>query len=36
MFLRPPPVRNKQGDYKDARLDEFISTYLADFDIICF
>jgi hypothetical protein len=36
MFLRPPPVRNKQGDSKDARLEEFINTYLGDFDIICF
>jgi hypothetical protein len=36
MFLRPPPVKNKQGDFKDARLNEFISTYLMNFDIICF
>ena len=35
-FLRPPPVQEKGGDYKDLRLTLFIEKELHKFDIICF
>ena len=34
-FCRPPPVHSNQGDFKDARLNDFIDQ-LSNFDIICF
>ena len=34
-FSRPPPINTNGTDYKDSRLNDFIS-YLPDFDIICF
>ena len=35
IFCRPPPINSNQGDYKDARLNDFINR-LQYFDIICF
>jgi hypothetical protein len=32
--MRPPPVKTNASDFKDARLDVFV-TKLDDFDIIC-
>ena len=34
-FCRPPPVNSNNGDYKDARLNDFLE-HLQNFDIICF
>ena len=34
-FCRPPPVHSNKGDFKDARLNDFIEQ-LSSFDIICF
>ena len=34
-FCRPPPVNSNDGDYKDARLNDFLEQ-LQNFDIICF
>lgn len=34
IFIRPPPIKNNENDYKDERLDEFITT-LNNFDVIC-
>ena len=34
-FCRPPPVNSNNGDYKDARLNDFLEQ-LQNFDIICF
>jgi len=36
VFLRPPPVKNNEDDYKDQRLRLFIDTEMENFDIICF
>ncbi len=36
LFLRPPAIKNPQGDCKDDRLEIFIRTQLDNFDIICF
>lgn len=36
MFIRPPPVKNNEDDYKDERLTAFISKEMENFDIICF
>ena len=33
IFLRPPPVKNNESDWKDARVVEF-SKIINDFDII--
>ena len=35
IFCRPPPINSNQGDYKDARINDFINQ-LQYFDIICF
>ena len=35
IFCRPPPINSNQGDYKDARINDFINR-LQYFDIICF
>lgn len=34
IFLRPPPVKNNEDDWKDERLEEFCKI-IHDFDIIC-
>ena len=34
IFLRPPPIKNNENDYKTERLLEFIDR-LDDFDIVC-
>lgn len=34
IFLRPPPVKNNESDYKDDRLADF-TKQLELFDIIC-
>lgn len=34
IFLRPPPVKNNENDWKDERLNDFISL-LDNFDIVC-
>jgi hypothetical protein len=34
IFLRPPPVKNNESDWKDERLADFIKI-LENFDIIC-
>ncbi len=34
IFLRPPPVKNNENDWKDERLYDFLLE-LKDFDIIC-
>ena len=34
IFLRPPPVKNNDNDYKDERLNDFIKI-MENFDIIC-
>ena len=34
-FCRPPPINSNDGDYKDARLNDFLEQ-LQNFDIICF
>ena len=34
-FLRPPPIKTNEDDYKEERLQDFFQ-YLPDFDIICF
>jgi len=34
IFLRPPPVKNNDNDWKDERLYDFLLE-LKDFDIIC-
>ena len=33
-FLRPPPIKTNEDDYKDERLNDF-KDYMKDFDIIC-
>ena len=35
-FLRPPPIKTNENDYKSERLNDFISTHLKEYDIICF
>ena len=35
-FLRPPPIKTNESDYKSERLNDFISTHLKEYDIICF
>jgi len=35
-FLRPPLIWSNEGDYKDARVDYFITHYLSKYDVICF
>jgi len=35
IFLRPPPVKNNENDFKNERLEEFIKLELKNFDIIC-
>jgi endonuclease/exonuclease/phosphatase family metal-dependent hydrolase len=35
IFLRPPPVKNNENDWKDERLEDFCKE-LYNFDIICF
>ncbi len=34
IFLRPPPVKNNESDWKDERLEDFCK-HLHNFDIIC-
>jgi hypothetical protein len=34
MYMRPPPVKTNESDYKEARLVEFAKK-LNDFDIVC-
>ena len=34
MYMRPPPVKTNESDYKEDRLAEFVKQ-LDDFDIIC-
>lgn len=34
-FLRPPPIKTNEDDYKEERLNDFVS-FFPDFDIICF
>lgn len=34
-FLRPPPIKTNEDDYKEERLQDFKS-FMEDFDIICF
>lgn len=34
IFLRPPPVKNNESDWKEARLADFIQE-LKNFDIVC-
>lgn len=34
IFLRPPPVKNNENDWKDERLSDFVKQ-LENFDIIC-
>ena len=34
-FLRPPPVKTNESDYKNERLNDFL-LFLPNFDIICF
>jgi hypothetical protein len=34
IFLRPPPVKNNDDDYKNERLQDFCKI-INDFDIIC-
>ena len=34
MYMRPPPVKTNESDFKDARLEEFAKK-LEDFDIVC-
>jgi len=34
IFLRPPPVKNNENDWKDERLYDFLLE-LKDFDIVC-
>ena len=34
IFLLPPPIKNKNDDYKKARLKEFIKL-IKQYDIIC-
>jgi hypothetical protein len=36
MFMRPPPTKTNESDYKDDRLQYFIDHHLRKFDIICF
>lgn len=36
IFLRPPPVKTNESDYKDDRLKEFIQKEMKNFDILCF
>ena len=35
IFCRPPPVNSNNGDYKDARIKDFLEQ-MPNFDIICF
>lgn len=35
IFLRPPPIKNNEDDYKDERAED-ICKILNNFDIICF
>jgi endonuclease/exonuclease/phosphatase family metal-dependent hydrolase len=35
IFIRPPPVKNNDNDFKDERLEEFIKGQLKNFDLIC-
>jgi len=34
IFLRPPPIKNNEDDYKNERLEDFCKV-INDFDIIC-
>ena len=34
LSLRPPIMRSNGADYKDARLNRFIETELANFDVL--
>lgn len=34
IFLRPPPIKNNDNDWKDERLDDFIKQ-IYNYDIIC-
>jgi endonuclease/exonuclease/phosphatase family metal-dependent hydrolase len=34
IFLRPPPIRNNDNDWKDERLEEFCKL-ISNYDIIC-
>ena len=34
-FIRPPPIKTNEDDYKSERLEDFLS-FLPNFDIICF
>jgi len=36
IFIRPPLITTNGTDYKDARLRDFMSNYMQDYDIICF
>jgi endonuclease/exonuclease/phosphatase family metal-dependent hydrolase len=35
IFLRPPPIKNNENDWKDERLEDFCKE-LYNYDIICF
>lgn len=34
IFIRPPGIHNKNGDFKDERLQEFVSGYLDKYDVV--
>lgn len=34
IFLRPPPIKNNEDDFKNERLEDF-AKIINDFDIIC-
>src|SRR3954453_16972123 len=34
IFLRPPPIKNNENDWKDERLEDFAKV-IHNFDIIC-
>ena len=34
IFLRPPPIKNNEDDYKNERLANFIHC-LEDYDVVC-
>ncbi len=36
IFIRPPPIKTNEDDYKDERLKIFMQKYISNFDIVCF
>eukprot|EP00347_Sterkiella_histriomuscorum_P022181 403331390 len=34
LYMRPPPVKTNESDFKDARLEEFVH-HFEDYDVIC-